>query len=212
MEAPPYLPGTPKKSNTGLIIGGIVLALMLCCCGICGVGGYMGKNVFGKAIGFAACGQAMGQNRDAILLYAAAHGDSLPPANTWQDSIKPYLKVDPSAKEMETFVKVPGPNDDFCDSGAGTAITMNETLGGKKLAGIKDQMGTILLFETQGKGRNKSAAWKEPSFSTSPVLMSNERRGWIRQPLSGAAGAIDKRGTLTPLPDMKSRKAGSAGE
>ena len=78
MEAPPQFPGAPKKSKTGLIIGGIALAVIVCCCGICGSLFYFGRNVIGRGIGLIECSIAIGQQRDALLGYADAHDGKLP--------------------------------------------------------------------------------------------------------------------------------------
>jgi hypothetical protein len=196
VEAPPQFPGAPKKSKTGLILGGIALALIVCCCGICGVGGYFGKGVFQKAIGMAGCSVGIEQQRDALLAYAAKNGGKLPPAATWQDAIKPYVTEGKKQKE----VPVPTVSDDFCDKDSKTSITYNAAIAGKSLASVSDQMGTVALFETPGLGRNQSAPWKEPSFASSPKMVADEGRGWIRVSLKGVVSMKDKTGNTKPVP------------
>ena len=202
VEAPPQFPGAPKKSKTGLILGGLALAVVLCCCGCGGLFYYFGKGAIKGITGFAGCGLAMDERREALLAYAEAHKGLLPPAQNWQTAIKPYLTNSAKTQVEGAPIDIPGPDDDFCDKGAGTSISYNSAVAGKKVADIKDQMGTIALFETAGLGKNKSAAWSEPPFATSPILLMNERRGWIRQALKGEAAMKDKRGRLTPISDM----------
>ena len=200
MEAPPQFPGAPKKSKTGLIIGGVALAVIVCCCGICGASVYFGRNVFGKALGLVECSIAMGQQRDGLLAYAAAHDGKLPGGGKWQDDIKPYVRENPETKDSSGLVTIPKATDDFCDRNGNTSITYNAALAGKKVDDVKDSYATIVLFETPGKGRNKNAAYTEQPFATSPVLLQGERRGWIRQPLNGQATYKDKNGNVKAAP------------
>ena len=200
MEAPPQFPGAPKKSKTGLIIGGVALAVIVCCCGICGTVSYFGRNVVGKAFGFVECSIAMGQQRDALLGYANAHGGKLPGVGTWQDDIKPYVKENAEMKDSSGLVAIPKATDDFCDRNGDTSITYNADLAGKKADAVQDSYATIVLFETPGKGRNKAAPYKEQPFETSPVLLKGQRRGWIRQPLNGQATYKDQSGRVIAAP------------
>jgi hypothetical protein len=199
VETPPQFPGAPKKSKTGLILGGLALAVVLCCCGCGGLMMYYGKDIVKTSTGFVGCGMGIQQSRDAMLQYAEKNGGKLPPAKTWQDSIKPYLSKMVTPKSEEMPFKIPGANDDFCDDSANTSISMNAALGGKKLAEVKDQMGTILLFETPNRGRNKSAPWNELPFSSSPKVIMGVSRGWIRQPVKGEAAFKDEKGRLQPI-------------
>ena len=206
VEAPPQFPGAPKKSKTGLIIGGIALAIIVCCCGVCGVGGFFGRKVFGKALGLVECSIAMGQQRDALLGYATAKG-KLPAAANWQDDIKPYVVKSKEQEDASGIVTIPTVNDGFCDRNGDTSISFNVALAGKKVADVKDPYGTIILFETPGQGRNRSAPYKEQPFASSPVLFQGERRGWIRQPLEGQASYKDKSGRVMPAPTASGARA-----
>ena len=208
METPPQFPGAPKKSKTGLILGILALAVVLCCCGCGGYAIYFFKNNAKGLLSFAGCGLTMAEDRDALLAYAEDHKGLLPPAKNWQNSIKPYVSNDPSVQDANIPIEIPGPDDDFCDKAAGTAITYNAEIAGKKLADIKDKGATIAFFESAGREKSKSAAWAEPLFEASPVMMMSQKRGWIRQPLEGNGGMKDKNGNLTPL-DMGSRRRGA---
>ena len=158
MEAPPQFPGSPKKSKTGLILGGLALAVILCCCGCGGFLLYFGKGAFKGGIGMVGCSTGIVSQRDALLTYAEKNGGKLPPAKTWQDSIKPYVKKKKDEEAMGETMRVPSAADDFCDQAGGTSISYNSAIAGKKLTEIEDKMGTIALFEVAGKGRNRSGA------------------------------------------------------
>ncbi len=200
MESPPQYPGAPKKSKTGLVIGIIALAVVLCCCGCLGVGGYFFKNALKGGTGLVGCSAAMGMERAALLTYAEKHGGKLPAARTWQDDVKPYLKRDKDLDDPNMPFKIPGANDDFCDKEGGTTIALNAAVAGKKLDAIKDKSDTIALFEVKGRGRNRSAPWSEPSFASSPEFIMGKRRGWIRIPLEGAAVFKGQNGQTTNAP------------
>ena len=206
MEAPPQFPGAPKKSKTGLIIFGTIMAVLVCCCGICGIGAYLGKDSIKSMVqgsfGMVGCSVTMDEQRDALIAYSEKHNGMLPAANVWQDSIKPYVQRDKEFDKPNQPIKVPAVTDDFCDPSANTAVTFNAALGRKKLADIKDQMGTVALFESPGRGHNKAAEWKELPFDQSPKLLANTPRGWIRQGLKGAVTVRDKRGVVKPIPQV----------
>ena len=204
MEAPPQFPGAPKKSKTGLIIFGTIMAVLVCCCGICGVGAYLlkdkAKGFLKSSFGMVGCSITMSQQRDALLTYAAKHNGTLPAAKVWQDSIAPYVVRDKEFDKPDQPFSVPTVKDDSCDPSANTAVTFNVALSGKKLDSVKDQMGTVALFESAGRGRNKAAEWKEPPFDQSPKLLASAPRGWIRQGLKGEVTIKDQRGVVKPIP------------
>lgn len=200
MEAPPQFPGAPKKSKTGLILGGLALAVVLCCCGCGGFMLYFGKGALKGSFGMIGCSVGMTQQREALLTYAEKHGGKLPPAATWQDSIKPYVTSQKEEEALGEKVKFADPSDDFCDRSSETSIAYNGAIAGKKLAEVEDKMGTVALFEVPGRGRNKTAKWSEQPFATSPKIIAEEGRGWIRIPLKGEASVMDKRGRIKPIP------------
>ena len=202
--------GAPKKSKTGLVIGLIALAVVLCCCGVCGVGGYFARGFVGKAFGLIECSAAVEQQRGGLLAYANAHGGKLPAAGNWQDDIKPYVTKMPGL-EGQKMISVPGPESSYCDKGGGTSITYNADLAGKKLTDVKDPYETPVLFETPGAGHNKAAPYKEQPFSTSPVLVKGQRRGWVVQPLKGEASFKDENGVQQAAPNLKGRRRSQSG-
>ncbi len=108
------------------------------------------------------------------------------------------------------MIPLPGPDDGFCDQAAKTGITFNADLAGKTLADVKDPYDTVALFETPGTGRNKTGKWSEPPFATSPKVIAQEGRGWIRQPLQGDASVKDRNGSSTAVPKVGSRAGGAS--
>lgn len=203
MEAPPQFPGAPKKSKTGLILGGLALAVVLCCC-VCGGGfAYFFKDALKGGVGMVGCGTGIALQRDALLTYAEKNGGKLPPANTWQDSIKPYVTKPKDENAMGQTMRVPSPADDYCDQAGATSISYNSAIAGKKIADIEDKMGTIALFEVAGKGRNRSGAWAEAPYDSSPIIVMGQGRGWVRIPLKGEPAVMDKRGRIKPVPNAK---------
>lgn len=196
MESPPQFPGAPKKSNTGLILGGIALAVVVCCCGVCGVGGYFGKNLMQDAGGIVGCSASIEMHRDALLAYAAKHGGKMPAAAKWQDELKPFLKSNPDLKGAP--FEIPTADDAFCDKKAGTSLTLNTAVAGKSVEGLKKAGDPVVLFEAPGTGRNRAGAWSEPDFNASPSVM-NKHRGWLRQTLEGEPEIKGERGQRAPV-------------
>jgi hypothetical protein len=197
MQAPPpYYAAGPKKSKVGLIIA-IVVGVIAICCVLPSVGlGFFGYKMFGKAQGFVGCGWALNQMRDGIIAYAKDHKDALPAKATWEDDIQPYLKALP----RNSGLKLPPANSGVCDMDAKSGFTYNAELAGKKISSIKDQGTTIILWEVNHQGRNQSDSYKTPDYATGPPLVGNVPRGWIVQPLAGAAYWMDQQGSQTPIP------------
>ena len=99
MESPPYMPG-PKKSKTGLIVGGIVAGVLFCCVlpiGLIGGGALYGWK---KIQGTASCVFTFGDMKRAVQLYTAEHHGKLPDAEKWQDELRPYYKRAMTPKEQ----------------------------------------------------------------------------------------------------------------
>lgn len=203
MEAPPQFSGAPKKSKTGLVIGLIALGVVLCCCGVCGVGGYFFKDVFGKGVGMVGCSMAIDQQRDGLLAYAAKHGGKLPVAASWQDDIAPFVRKINGQDDSSQPIKIPSVRDSFCDKTGSTSISLNAAIAGKKLDDLKSPYETIALFEAPGTGRNRSAAWAEPPIAGSPILLKGRHRGWIRQPVKGEPSIRDEFGHVKPVPGAR---------
>lgn len=180
---PPVYASGPRKSNVGLIIAIVVGAIAVCCVLPIGVLGYFGVNMFHKALGFFGCGWTLEQMRDGMVAYAKNHGGKLPAKEHWQEDIGPYLKPIPGSEK----IKLPPMNGDVCDLDSGSSACYNADLAGKKLASIEDPTTAVLLWETPGRGRDKSEPYKEPAYATGPKLFGNVPRGWVIQPVTGEA-------------------------
>ena len=202
MEAPPQFPGAPKKSKTGCILGGIALVIVLCCCGGGGALYYFGRGAIGKAMDLVGCSVSIEQHRAALVAYAAKHGGKLPPAAKWQDDVKAFVKPMEGQNDPGQPFTLPGPDADYCDASGNTGLTYNRDLAGKKIDEIKEPYEAIVLFETPGRGRNKSGAWQEQPFASSPQVFKSARRGWLRQPLKGQASYKDQLGRMKQAPTV----------
>jgi hypothetical protein len=197
MQSPPYYSSAPKKSNVGLIVGIIVIAVILCCVAPMVGLGVFGLNIFNKAQGFMGCGWSLEQMRDGMLAYAKAHDGKLPAKDHWQEDIAQYLKPIPIQKGM----KLPPMNSDVCDLDAGSSACYNEGLAGKNVSSIKDPSSTVILWEVPGRGRDKSGPYTEPVYTTGPKLVGNIPRGWITQPVEGEAHYMaNPQGMQQPIP------------
>ena len=195
MQAPPpYIPAAPKK-KTGLIIA-IVLGVLFVCCGlplIAVVGG--GFFAFGQAKGTVGCTISFGVVRAAIDDYVADHNGKLPPAATWQDAVRPYyakkLKSkkdggnDRESEQVLSMLQVmPADGEWGCtEDKTKTGIAFNSTLGGKKLAEIKDR-STVLIFEVPQRAKNLNMPFKTLDHDSSPKIFG-KHRGWISMGLDG---------------------------
>jgi len=201
MESPPpYMPA-PKKSNTGLIIGLIIGGVFLCCVlpiGLMGGGAFW---VFNKAKGIVQCGMAFQNVKNGVLKYAAAHDGKLPKAETWQDDVKRYYAESMTPKDQAGPFEQMSPDGDWgCKESDGTmtGIAFNSDLSGKKLDSIKDQLGTVLLFETERASHNLHEKYKPRPFETSPMMLG-KHRGWLKSSVSGQNVLTDKNGREVPF-------------
>ncbi len=199
---PPYYASGPKKSNLGLIIAIVVGAVVICCV-VPGVFlGFFGMNFFKSAVGFVGCGWSMEQARDGLVAYAKAHGGKFPQAAHWQDDIASYLKPLPTGQGID----LPKQNGDVCDVKAETSIVFNVDLAGKPIKSVDDPTSVILLWEAAGPGRNKYGKWAQPVYQNGPKLVAGLPRGYIQQPISGAAYFMDQNGNQSPIPTPGSRR------
>jgi hypothetical protein len=206
-EAPNYNPGVPKKSNTGLIIG-IVVGVLVLCCGLPTIGSML---LFGKVKdgigGLAACASNSETLSNALKSYAAANDGKIPPAASWKQDLSKYMVA--NSKEMEGMevlgAKAWGPNDDWtCKEGdVSTRWVMDPKFGGKLLkdAGTSE----VILFESAAVKGQLIATYKPEDFKTSPKVMGIENRGFYVI-TSGGLNTVGKSGSLTSGADFNSGK------
>src|SRR5689334_13531851 len=120
---PPY--GQVKKSNSTTIIF-IVLGVCAVCC-VLGIAGVVGLGLFGikKTKGTIACAVGFQEVGLALKAYAEEHNGKLPPADKWQDEVRPYFirefaKTDQGSKMFGSF----DPKGDWvCKDDAGIGTT-----------------------------------------------------------------------------------------
>lgn len=186
MESPPYMPG-PKKSKTGLIVGGIVAGVLFCCVlpiGLIGGGALYGWK---KIQGTASCVFTFGDMKRAVQLYTAEHHGKLPDAEKWQDELRPYYKRAMTPKEqLGPFPQMQPEGDWGCkeSDGTSTGMAFNSDVSGKDVSEIKDSENTVAIFETEHPAKNQHMAYKKLDPLSSPKIF-NEPRGWFFVSVSG---------------------------
>jgi hypothetical protein len=201
MESPPpYYSPAPKKSNTGLIVGLVLGAIVLCCILPIGVIGGLGFWGFQKAKGLVQCSITIQNLQQSLQAYAAEHQDRLPSASTWEKDVKPYYakRVKNDQLQKNPFASSSTDGSIGCTDGDNsfTGISFNKALSGKKLSEIKDPADTVLLFEVPTTGENLNADYTPQPFQSSPKIL-NAPRGWYVIHPTGSAGVINQKGEMT---------------
>jgi hypothetical protein len=197
MESPPYLP--PQKKSTPwlwIILGGV----LFCCILPVGIVGGLGFWGFNQAKGTMGCLFDFQDAQKGMLQYASEHGGKLPKAETWQDDVREDYRKSMRPKEQSPFGQMPPDGDWGCKdpNGSMTGMAFNSDLSGKKLADIKDQVSTIMLFETSHPSKNLHQPYKPLDFSTSPKIFG-KNRGWLEVPVNGNINMIDGSGRRVPV-------------
>lgn len=194
--------GSEQTSRRGLKV---FLAIFVFVLVPCGIGGYFLFNLTKKLVKLAGeniipvanCALSMQAMRDAMVLYANAHGGVLPKAENWQKDIQPFYKQALSKRDFQK--SMPGnfpselritpiaPEAEWACSfanGVKTGIAFNKDLAGKKLADIKEPKTTILLFEVAKPGTNLAEPFKPLARADSPKILGSNR-DWITMPVEG---------------------------
>lgn len=164
-EAPPSYYPDSKKSGSKLWLW--VLIAVLAFCGLGAIGVYfLVKSVAGQGIALISCAANADLARNAILAYAKDHDGVLPPAESWQDDIRPnyeklYEKLasEMKIKDMPDWLKfdISKPGQVIsCSVGpeTTTGFAYNSLLAQKKLDEITDHDKTILVWETMNPEYN----------------------------------------------------------
>jgi len=203
MEAPPpYMP-PKKKTNTGLIVGIVIGAVLLCCItpmALLGGGIYW---LFGKGKELVQCSSAFRDARDGMKMYADEHNGKLPPAETWQDDITTYYQkaVDrTNTEDRKVIPPMPANGVWGCADGAGgqSGIAFNDDVAGKELSKVETS-NDIILFEIRRATRNAHEKYLPLPFSDAPKLIGKPR-GWFLIRSSGPAVIISRGGIETNAP------------
>ncbi|MCC6686297.1 MAG: hypothetical protein IT205_04850 [Fimbriimonadaceae bacterium] len=179
----------PVKGKNTLLW--IILGLAGFCILLCALGGFFGfrffQGVAGKAVNMVACSVDLQAARAAIKKYAEAHNGKLPPARTWQDSVKQYFKTErdkleesdiEEARGMGIDVKLSDPDGVWgcrLDGGKIQAFVFNEELGDKKISDIKDPSSKILLWEDTASGRNLMGKYIAKKPNADMAIMGEKR-------------------------------------
>lgn len=193
MEAPPpYMPPR-KKTNTGLIVGLIIGGVVLCCIGpillIVG-GGYWFVN---KALPIASCSMAFEDARDAIRDYSRDHNGNLPPAQNWQEEVRPYYDkiVSGQKKDRGPIKSMSSEGAWGCEDGSGgkTGMAYNDEVAGKNLDDVEKQ-DSVILFEIRQATANAHENYTPKSDAEAPQLFGKPR-GWFLVRANGDVSLIN---------------------
>ncbi len=183
---PPFSGGTPKKkTNTGLIIGLIIGAVLLCC--VLPIGGLIGGAFYvgNKAKGFIGCTISVDLMAKSMNDYLAAHDNTYPKAEHWQDDLRPYYKtrLDKQSKEVP-FGLVPAEGAWPCseEGGGQSGFAFNSDVAGKKRTEVNPS--TVVIFEVPEVKMNNSMTFKKQDPAVSPKILG-ERRPWYEILASG---------------------------
>ncbi len=183
-----------KKSNTGLIIGIVIGAIVLCCIGpaaLVGGGIFWGFSKVAKPL--AECSATLQAVRDGARDYAKDHGNKLPPAENWRDEIRSYYAKDMTPEPGNPF-KAQGANETWgCDDmqGGRTLIAYNADVAGKAESDISRD--DVVFFEVKAATGDAVQKYTEQPFEMSPKIV-NEPRGWFIIYMEGEPGFIGRRG------------------
>jgi len=201
METPPtYMPPRPKN-KTAMIVWIVIGVFFGCCILPIGLVTGLGFWGFSKVKSFAGCMFAYQDVQRGVLKYAGEHGGKLPKAETWQDDVRESYRASMRPKrEMGPFEEMAPDGDWGCkdSNGVMSGMAFNSDLSGKKLDDIKDQVSTIMLFETEHPAKNQHEKYQPRDFANSP-LMFGSHRGWMEVAVSGPPWMTDKSGRHVPL-------------
>jgi len=194
MEAPPPY---RKKSNTGLIVGIVIGAVVLCCIGPIALFGGLGIWGWGKIKPMLECGATFQVARDAVRQYADDHHGKMPDGQTWMDDVRPYYVKVLNASQSP-FKPMPAQGIWGCDDGNGgrTGMALNSDVAGSNMSDVKNDVA--VLFEIRHATANATQKYEQASFTDSP-LMFGDHRGWFLVYIDGAPGIYDKTGRFTEV-------------
>jgi hypothetical protein len=182
MEAPPHYMPPQKKSKTGLIIGIVVGAIVLCCIGpILALGG-LGLWAFNNTKPLLICTFAFRDARDAVRAYAKDHNGKLPPAANWQDEVTPYYQkiIANQPKGQNPFGYMPASGVWGCENGSGgrTGMALNDEVAGQDLSQV-ETADSVVLFEVERATQNAHEKYVKRPESSGPKIFGNAPRGWF---------------------------------
>lgn len=196
MYAPP-----PKKSRSGLIIGLVALAVVVCCALPIGGFAYFANMFVTKGKGFIGCTVSLKPLQSAFRAYAKDHKGKLPAGKSWEDDLRSYYKKELARTELGPWKAFPVEGPWGCTEEKGqTGFAFNADIAGKDLNSIKDP-DAVLLFEVPKAGKNLAQPYKAQSYESSPAMFGGmaDHRGWFVLPLEGNPEILGKKGQRVPI-------------
>jgi hypothetical protein len=125
------------------------------------------------------CREHLRQLSSAVMMYASAWDDTLPPAPHWGDLASGYLPAD----EARSAFQCPSARSPF-------AYALNRSLGGVPLSRIEAPDTTVLLLEHDAASRNEVGGRNSlpalPRHSTNHVSLAGGSVRWISSERAGA--------------------------
>jgi hypothetical protein len=188
---PPYYPPSapPKKNNTLLILVIVIAAICICCLGVVGLGVFGAVTAGRQVMPLAECAASFESMRESLTEYAEEHDGKLPPAEGWEDALRPYYKpkFDKMQREMGNspikmeLMPVDGPWGCKLDEKTRSTMVYNLDVAGKELE--KLGASTVLLYETP-ETTETAKPFKRQDQSNAPVIFG-EKRPWLEMPVEG---------------------------
>lgn len=179
--------GARPKNNTGLIIMIVLAVLVGGCILAVGMTAFFGLKAWDQVKPIVGCSVAFESVHESLKDYARDHDGKLPPAATWQDELRPYVKASISklqkeAEGMGDMFKTMDPDGAWgCKTGKGdemTGMAFNTELSGKKVDDIESKSTTVIVFEIERPSPNANEPYKARDPNASPSIFG-ERRGWF---------------------------------
>jgi hypothetical protein len=203
-------PPMPARSNNRLLWGIVITIVVLCCGGVIALT-LFGVNAFKQAMPLAGCALKLERLQTALRSYSEGHNGMTPAAATWQDDLAPELekiKKSNRGKDDEDAARMFGidsePFSCTVTDQPNTGLWYNSDIAGKKLADIK-ATDTVAFFEKPEATKNGAEPYKEvtaesPKFK---MLWINQSRGWFVAPIMGEVDLI-KNGKRVPINTKRS--------
>lgn len=185
---PPFEPqmGARKKDNTGLIIMVVIAVIVGACLLIGGAVAFFGWTAFKNVTPTVGCLMNYEVVHKALKEYATEHEGKLPPASSWQDELRPYVKkamnkIKSESEGMGDMFKLMDADKPWgCDLGNGqkSGMAFNSDYSARAVDSIESKSTTVLIFETpDAPAANLNKPYQRLDPQTSPSIMG-QARGW----------------------------------
>lgn len=204
MEAPPpYMP-PKRKRNTALIVWLIIGGVVLCCVLPIGALFIFGPGLFKNAVSFAGCAASMVEIRDSIRDYAIDHKGKLPPAETWQDDVRPYYQKRVAVSHQKGIPMIPAEGQWACKVGGQRyGVGYNDEVAAKDELAV-EKSRDVVLFQMRTVTDNAHSKYEPQSPEGAPNIMFGAR-GWLLIRIQGDPILLDKDGEQ-PISNLKLNK------